>query len=66
MSQSVEEIARDITVAWLSSNRIAFNIDLPEKTADAISNVYTGVVQAVHECREKHLAEVPSKFALRI
>jgi hypothetical protein len=62
MSQSVEEIARDITVAWLSNNQIALNINLPEKTAEAISKVYTVVVQAVHAEKSSRQEKLSRQF----
>jgi hypothetical protein len=46
-----EEIARDIVVAWLSSNQISFSLADAEKTGEGIGKVYKAVLQAVRTAK---------------
>jgi hypothetical protein len=55
INRSVEEIARDIIIAWLSHHNLPSGT--PEDTGAAIAKVYTDVVQAVHEGKEMRLGE---------
>jgi hypothetical protein len=56
MSMSVEEIAKDIVVAWLSNTQVSLNINDPEKTGESIGTLYTTVAKAVHEEKSRRTA----------
>jgi hypothetical protein len=49
MAQTVQEIAKDIVVAWLSHNALGFHPDHPDRLGHAISRVYKTVLQAVQD-----------------
>ena len=55
MSQPVEEIAKELVVAWLSHHLIPF--DNPESTGKMIASIYLSAVQTVEEQRGRRRKE---------
>jgi len=53
MSLSVEEIARDIVVAWLHHNRVSNNVEDAANSGAVVGKVYMAVLQAVQEGKER-------------
>jgi hypothetical protein len=52
MAQSMEEIAKELVVAWLSHNDLRFDFENPAKAGEDIAKIYKAVLQAVREGSE--------------
>jgi hypothetical protein len=45
----IDQIAKDIMVAWLSRNDVRFDFENPTKAGEDIAKIYKVVLQAVRE-----------------
>ncbi len=49
MAQTVQEIAKDIVIAWLSQAQVSLNVNEPASTGQKIGEVYKAIVKAIEE-----------------
>lgn len=60
MAQSVDEIAKDIVVAWLSHHQLAHSArDTAKDIGKSVGEMYTAVLQAVQEGIESRSSPEP-------